>query len=73
MTVSEWVGTLRFVDVGLGAWLLEERSGAIPLFGVILAELKDRRVRVAGRRVEILGYGAAGGAAVEVQRMEPAG
>lgn len=73
MTASEWVGTLRFLDVGMGAWVLEAGGGKVALYGPIPAELKDRRVRVFGRRVEVFGYGMVGGAAIEVQRVEGVG
>ena len=72
MTTAEWVGTLRFVDVGAGAWVLEGGRDSVALYGAVPPELCDRRVRVTGRRVEIVTYGMPSGVAIEAESVVPA-
>jgi hypothetical protein len=66
-----WTGTLRFVDVGTGAWRLElDGGGVVGLYGEIPAALSDCRVLVRGHILDGAGIGMVGGALVQVASVE---
>lgn len=46
-----WTGTLKRVDLGTGAWVLETGNGKITLFGDVPATLNGCRVEVSGKEI----------------------
>ncbi|MCB9662570.1 MAG: hypothetical protein H6732_00505 [Alphaproteobacteria bacterium] len=69
----EWIGTLRYVDLGAGQWVLEqEEGGEMPLVGAVPAHLRDHEVVVQGRRVDALGFGRSMQRSIEVRDIRPA-
>lgn len=48
----KYTGTLRYVDLGPGQWVLETSKGKVSLFGDIGPELADRKVVVTGASVD---------------------
>jgi hypothetical protein len=72
--MKRWTGTLRFADIGMGAWVLETADGKkVSLYGQVPDALRDRRVTVSGKEAEAMGFGPTGsGLAVEVHDVVPA-
>ena len=46
-----WTGTLKRVDLGTGAWVLETGNEKITLFGDVPAALNGCRVEVSGKEL----------------------
>jgi|GEM_PF-3687103 len=71
-------GTLRFRDIGPGAWTLEADDGSVHDLGVdkvdqaTLERLRDRPVVVDGRKGGF-GFGMMGGGSVSVRKLRAAG
>lgn len=65
---THWTGTLRFHDLGAGAWTLSLDDGRrLALYGRVDHALDGARVVVTGRAVDAMGFGPAGDGAVEVE------
>lgn len=64
-------GTLRFVDVGMGAWVLERPGERVALLGKVPRALVDQPVRVIGEPHDGVTAGMVGRSAVQVERIEP--
>lgn len=64
-------GTLKRVDLGTGAWILETRSGEkITLFGDVPAALEGRSVEVSGNEItDGASFVMAGDKMVEVSKV----
>lgn len=57
----KWNGTLRFVDLGPGQWVLDTKGGRMPLYGPVPENLRDAVVEVEGHPQESMGFGMVGG------------
>ncbi|MCB9688547.1 MAG: hypothetical protein H6735_26150 [Alphaproteobacteria bacterium] len=69
-----WTGTLKRVDLGAGAWMLETGDGEkLTLFGDVPAELKGRKVEVTGREIRDGASFVMAGPMVEVARVRALG
>lgn len=69
-----WTGTLKRVDLGPGAWMLETADGEqLTLFGDVPADLKGRKVEVTGRPLRDGASFAMAGPMVEVARVRALG
>lgn len=66
-------GTLRFVDVGMGAWVLERPGERVALLGKVPRALVDRAVRVVGERHDGVTAGMVGQSALRVLEIEAIG
>ncbi|MCB9682944.1 MAG: hypothetical protein H6733_15875 [Alphaproteobacteria bacterium] len=63
-------GTLRFVDLGAGQWVLQTASGARhPLDGAVDRGWADREVVVHGTFVDGLGFGVSADRTLQVHRI----
>ena len=68
-----WNGTLEFVDMGTGQWVLQTDSGEkISLYGQVPEDLSGQRVRVSGNAVEAHGFAMVGNRGIEVDKIEKA-
>lgn len=65
-------GTLRFVDLGPGQWVLETSSKQYALFGDIDRGLADRKVMVSGQSVQGQSASMIGADGVMVESIRPA-
>lgn len=64
----EYEGTLRFVDLGPGQWVLElDEDEQVALVGAVPAALQDQDVVVTGRRVDVVSFGRGAERAIEVR------
>lgn len=63
-------GTLRFVDVGMGAWVLERPGERVALLGKVPRALLNRPVRVTGEPHEGVTAGMVGRSALRVAHIE---
>ncbi len=68
MSEQAWRGTLRFHDLGMGAWTLELEDGSRrAVFGIRDESLADARVELKGSTFEAMGFGPSGdGPAIRV-------
>lgn len=65
-------GTLRFVDLGPGQWVLETPKGKVALFGDIDRQLADQQVQVSGESVDGHSASMTGADGVMVKSIRPA-
>lgn len=49
---QDWSGTLQYVDIGTGQWVLETSAGRLQLFGEIDPALDGKSVTVRGSRLD---------------------
>ena len=63
-------GTLRFVDVGMGAWVVERPGERVALLGMVPRVLVDRPVRVVGEWHDGVTAGMVGQSVLRVARIE---
>ena len=68
-----WKGTLKYLDLGTGQWVLETAEGErLDLYGDIPPDLAGKRVVVAGKVVHGMGIGMTGGSPpIEVTAVRP--
>ncbi|MCB9676001.1 MAG: hypothetical protein H6737_12835 [Alphaproteobacteria bacterium] len=66
-------GTLKYVDLGPGQWVLETRKGKVSLFGDIDTALDGREVEVEGDAVDGMSASMVGGSAVSVRSVRAKG
>lgn len=65
--MSTWDGVLRFVDLGMGQWVLELPDGErLPLWGEVPVTLRDVSVRVHGQMVARVGFGLDASRSIQV-------
>lgn len=67
--MGRYVGTLRFVDVGPGTWVLDTEEGTVQLSGSVPAAYDGQEVEVDGRPINALGFGMVSDRSVEVRRI----
>jgi hypothetical protein len=60
-------GVLRFVDVGMGAWLVESNHGKVALYGKVPRQLRDKAVRAVGATFEGVSAAMVGDSAMRVE------
>ena len=60
-------GTLKFVDIGPGQWVLDTKRGKVSLFGEIDPALDGREVVVEGDDVEGMSNSMTGGRAMTIR------
>ncbi len=69
--MSRFEGTLRFRDIGAGAWVLETENGEdLQLQGPVPEDLDGQEVVVEGRKVGVLGFAMLGSSGIEVATVE---
>lgn len=70
--MSTWDGILRFVDLGMGQWVVELPDGQrLPLWGDVPASLRDCAVRVRGQVVSRVGFGLDAQRSIQVSDVQP--
>jgi hypothetical protein len=68
-----WTGTLEFVDLGTGQWVLNTDKGdKISLYGDVPKNLTGQRVQVSGKSVDAHGFAMVGAAGIEVSGVQKA-
>jgi hypothetical protein len=67
--MSQWTGTLRYVDVGPGTWVLDTEEGTLQLSGSVPANLAGTMVEVEGRPINAFGFGMVSDRSIEVRRV----
>ena len=68
--MSKWTGTLRYLDIGPGTWVLDTDEGeTLQLSGSVPRHLAGRTVEVEGRPVNAFGFGMTSDRSIEVRRV----
>lgn len=67
--MGQWTGTLRYVDVGPGTWVLDTEEGTLQLSGAVPSNLNGSQVDVEGRPINALGFGMVSDRSIEVRRI----
>lgn len=67
--MARFTGTLKKVDLGPGAWVLETDDGQRPLDGPVPEDLEGEEVVVEGREGGLLGFAMTGGQAIKVKKV----
>lgn len=68
--MGKWIGTLRFLDIGPGTWVLDTEDGeTLQLSGAVPRHLAGCAVEVEGRPVNAFGFGMTSDRSIEVRRV----
>ncbi len=67
-----WTGTLRWIDIGTGSWVLETHGRKLNLVGDVPRDLADENVIVKGVELEGMGIGMIGSKIVQVEGVQKA-
>ena len=70
--MARFVGKLKKVDLGAGAWVLETDDGERPLDGPVPEDLEGQDVVVEGKEASLFGFAMTGGKGIRVKRVSAA-